>query len=56
VKLKLDISRYVETSFAYELDGKDYNIILSRLQIDCFNVIVALAKKLIFIYGTQTRI
>jgi hypothetical protein len=30
VKLKLDISGHVETSFAYVLDGEDYGMILSR--------------------------
>jgi hypothetical protein len=30
VKLKLDISGHIETSFAYVLDGEDYGMILSR--------------------------
>jgi hypothetical protein len=56
VKLKLDMSGHVETSFAYVLDGEDYDMILGRTWMDCFDVTIAPAKKLIFIHGTQTRI
>jgi hypothetical protein len=56
VKLKLDMSGHVETSFAYVLDGEDYDMILGRPWMDRFDVTIAPAKKSIFIHGTQTRI
>jgi hypothetical protein len=56
VKLKLDMSGHVETSFAYVLDGEDYDMILGRPWRDCFDVTIAPAKKSIFIHSTQTRI
>jgi hypothetical protein len=56
VKLKLDMSGHVENCFAYVLDGEDYDMILGRPWMDCSNVTIAPAKKLIFIHGTQTRI
>jgi hypothetical protein len=56
VKLKLDMSGHVKTSFAYELDGEDYDMILGRPWMDCFHVAIAPAKKSIFIHNTQTRI
>jgi hypothetical protein len=56
VKLKLDMSRHVETCFAYVQDGEDYDMILGRPWMDRFDVTTATAKKSIFIHGTQTRI
>jgi hypothetical protein len=56
VKLKLDMSGHVETSFAYVLDSEDYDMILGRPWMDRFDVTIAPAKKSIFIHGTQTRI
>jgi hypothetical protein len=56
VKLKLDMSGHVETSFAYVLDSEDYDMILSRPWMDCFDVTIAPAKKSIFIHSSQTRI
>jgi hypothetical protein len=56
VKLKLDMSGHVETSFAYVLDSEDYDMILSRPWMDCFEVTIAPAKKSIFIHSSQTRI
>jgi hypothetical protein len=56
VKLKLDMSGHVETSFAYVLDSEDYDMILGRPWMDRIDVTIAPAKKSIFIHGTQTRI
>jgi hypothetical protein len=56
VKLKLDMSRHVETSLAYVLDAEDYDVILGRPWMNCFDVTKAPAKRSIFIHGTQIRI